>query len=102
VFPYVQALRFAMVHPVRGTAIVPIGILWGDGDKWWVPYNPFGQMDTFVRHIEYDHATKTLKCEPAFIHPYPWMPQDRAQWNFQNAAHLGWFIDAVSEFRATI
>jgi len=99
VFPYVQALRFAMVHPARGKQIVPIGILWGQGDKWWVPYNPFGQMDTFVRHIEYEHATKTLTCEPAFIHPYPWMPQDRAKWNFQTAAHLGWFIDAIPEIR---
>ncbi|MCY3021123.1 MAG: carbohydrate binding domain-containing protein [Planctomycetota bacterium] len=99
VLPYVQALRFAMVHPARGKQVVPVGILWGKGDKWWVPYNPFGQMDTFVRHIEYEHATKTLKCEPAFTHPFPWSPPDRARWNFQTTGHLGWFIDAIPEIQ---
>jgi len=99
VVPYVQALRFAMVHPARGKPIVPVGILWGQGDKWWIPYNVFGEMDTFVRHIEYDHATKIFLCEPAFVHPYPWMPQDRARWNFQTAGHLGWLMDAVPEIR---
>jgi hypothetical protein len=99
VFPYVQALRFAMVHPARGQAVVPVGILWGNEDKWWVPYNPFGQMDTFMRHIEYDHATKVLKCEPAFTHPFPWTPPDRARWNFETTGHLGWFIDSIPEIQ---
>lgn len=97
--PYVQALRFAMVHPARGRPVVPVGILWGQGDKWWVPYNPFGQMDTFLRHIEYEHATKTLQCEPAFTHPFPWTPPDRARWNFQTTGHLGWFLDALPELQ---
>lgn len=99
VMPYVKAMRFAMVHPARGRSIVPIGIVWGKGDKWTVPYNPFGEMDTFMRHLDYDHATRTLSYEPAFTHPFPWMPRDRSKWTFQTAGHLGWFIDSVPEIR---
>ena len=99
VLPFVKAQRFAMVHPARGTPVVPVGILWTYGDRWWAPYNPLGQMDTFQRHIEYDHATRTLKCEPAFTKVLPWMPQDRAKWNFQTVGHLGYFIDHVPELK---
>jgi|GEM_PF-2098853 len=99
VMPYVQALRFAMVHPARGTPVVPIAICWTDGDRWWAPYNPFGQMDTFQRAISYDHATKTFTCEPEFVKPLPWMPSDRRTWDFDNSAHLGYFFDAVPELR---
>jgi hypothetical protein len=91
VFPYVQALRFAMVHPARGTPIVPNGIIYTYGDRWWVPYTCFGQMDTFQRYIEYDHATKSLKCEPKLDKVFPWMPKDQAQWNFGNSGHLNYF-----------
>lgn len=99
VLPYVKALRFAMVHPARGTPIVPIGIAWGYGDRWWAPYNPLGQMDTFMRSISYDHATHKITCEPTFVKRLPWMPADRSAWSFQNAGHLGYFIDRVDELR---
>ncbi len=99
VYPYVEALRFAMVHPARGANIVPVGIVWTDGEKYNAPFNPFGEMDTFLRHIEYDHATRTLKTEPAFTHPYPWMPADRNQWRFENSGHIGWFYDSLSEMQ---
>ncbi len=95
--PWVQAQRFAGIHPARGENIVPVGIFWTYGDKWWAPYNPFGQMDTFQRHMEYDNATKTLKVEPAFTHAYDWMPTDKAKWNFETAGHLGYFIDVLPE-----
>ena len=88
VYPYVQALRFAMVHPARGTPLVPIGVLFTQGDNWVVPYNNFGMMDTFQRHVEYDHATKTFFCEPSIIHPYPWMPTDRSKWGWTTTGHL--------------
>jgi hypothetical protein len=81
VYPLVQAMRFAMVHPARGRPIVPVGIVYGAGDAWWIPYNPFGQMDTFQRYIGYDHATGKLACEPAFTKVFPWMPQQGPQWN---------------------
>jgi len=99
VMPYVQALRFAMVHPARGTPIVPTAICWGDGDRWWVPYSPLGQMDTFQRSISYDHATGKIECEPAFIKPLAWMPTDRKEWSFEDTGHLAYFADHVAEMK---
>jgi len=99
VVPFVKALRFAMVHPARGKPVVPVGILWGQGDAWWIPYNVFGEMDTFQRHIEYDHATRSLKCEPAVTRVFPWMPQDRRVWRWPNTGHLAMFIDHVDELK---
>jgi len=99
VFPYVQALRFAMMHPARGEPIVPVGVLWTYGDRWWIPYNPFGQMDTFQRYIEYDHATGTLKCPPAFLKPLHYVPTDRSKWNFNTAGHVPYFIDHLDELK---
>ena len=93
VYPLVQALRFAMVHPARGSPIVPVGIVYSAGDTWWVPYNPFGQMDTFQRYIEYDHATNKLTCEPSFTKVFPWMPQEGPKWNWRQFGHLALFID---------
>lgn len=99
VMPYVKALRFAMVHPARGTPVVPIGICWGYGDRWWAPYSPFGQMDTFVRSISYDHATRTFKCEPSFVKRLDWMPEDPRQWRFETTGHLGYFAGHVKELQ---
>src|SRR5205807_2583347 len=92
-------LRFAMVHPASGTPIVPIGICWGEGDRWWAPYNPLGQMDTFMRSLAYDHATHGVTSEPAFVKPLPWMPKDRRDWSFENAGHLAYFIDHVPQLK---
>ena len=99
VVPWVQAMRFASVHPARGASIVPIGIFWTYGDKWWAPFNVFGEMDTFQRHIEFDFATKKLKVEPAFTHVFDWMPQDRKDWGFQTTGHLSYFIDGLPELQ---
>ncbi len=99
VVPYVQALRFAMVHPARGKSIVPIGVLWGIGDKWIVPYNPFGHLDTFLRIFDYDHATKKLTTDAAFAKVRPWWPESRNQWNFNTTGHGGWLIDSVPEMK---
>jgi hypothetical protein len=99
VLPYVQALRLAMVHPARGTPIVPVGILWTQGEAWWVPYTNFSQMDTFQRYIEYDHATKSFHCEPLFTKVWPWMPQDRSKWGWPATGHLSLFIDRLPELK---
>jgi hypothetical protein len=99
VYPLVQAMRFAMVHPARGRPIVPVGIVHGADDAWWIPYNPFGQMDTFQRYIGYDHATGKLTCEPAFTKIFPWMPQQGPQWNWRQFGHLALFIDKLDELR---
>jgi hypothetical protein len=96
VYPFVQAMRFAMVHPARGQSIVPIGIVFDDQDNWSVPYNPFGQMDTFRRYVEYDSATNRLICEPSFTHVFPWMPQSNPrQANWKEVGALGSFIDKL-------
>ena len=97
--PYAQALRFAMVHPARGKSIVPIGILWTMGDKFIAPYNPFGHLDTFLRCIDYDHATKKLTTEPSFLKPHPWWPESRMQWSFNTTGHGGWLMDSVPEMK---
>ena len=99
VYPLVQAMRFAMLHPARGRPIVPVGIVYGDEDAWWIPYNPFGQMDTFQRYIGYDHATGKLTCEPAFTKVFPWMPQEGPKWNWQRFGHLSLFLDKLDELR---
>jgi hypothetical protein len=99
VMPYIKALRFAMVHPARGKPIVPTAICWGDGDRWWVPYSPLGQMDTFQRSISYDNATGVIDCEPAFIKPLPWMPAERKEWDFESAGHLAYFADHISDMK---
>lgn len=99
VLPYVKAQRFAMVHPARGTPIVPTAICWGDGDRWWVPYNPLGQMDTFQRSVSYDHATGVMTSEPAFVKPLPWMPSDPAHWSFEDSGHLAYFHAYVPELK---
>ena len=99
VLPYVKALRFAMLHPARGKPIVPIGICWGYGDRWWAPYNPLGQMDTFTKHLEYDHATHKLTSEPSITKRLPYMPEDRKEWSFENAGHLAYFVDHVKELK---
>jgi hypothetical protein len=96
VYPYVQALRFAMVHPARGKSIVPVGIVYGESDSWTAPYNPFGQMDTLRRFVEFDSATNTLNCEPSFTHVFSWMPQkDPRRANWTEVGHLGGFIDKL-------
>jgi len=97
VMPFVKAMRFAMVHPSRGKAIVPTAISWGDGDRWWVPYSPLGQLDTFQRSISYDHATGSFTCEPMFVKRLPWMPEERRDWSFEDTGHLAYFIDHVHE-----
>lgn len=99
VLPYVKALRFAMVHPARETPIIPVGILWGHGDRWVPPYNPFATQDTFLRHLEYDHATRKLTSEPSFVKPLFYVPKDPAKWNFGTATHLPYFIDRVPELK---
>ena len=99
VYPLVQAMRFAMVHPARGRPIVPVGIVYGGEDAWWIPYNPFGQMDTFQRYIGYDHATGKLTCEPSFTKVFPWMPQEGAQWEWRRFGHLDLFHDKLDELR---
>jgi hypothetical protein len=93
--PYVQALRFAMVHPARGTPIVPTAVCWGDGDRWWVPYSPLGQLNTFQRSVSYDHATGKITAEPAFVKPFPWMPANPHDWSFEDSGHLAYFNDHV-------
>ncbi|MGD0092924.1 MAG: hypothetical protein ABSE73_23680 [Planctomycetota bacterium] len=99
VLPYVEALRFAMVHPKRGEPIVPTAILWGNGDKWAIPYNPFGHFDTFQRHLEYDHATKTLTSEPAFLKRLFYMPAEQRDWRWNNSGHLAYFSDQLDTLR---
>jgi hypothetical protein len=99
VYPLVEAMRFAMVHPARGRPIVPVGIVHGSDDAWWIPYNPFGQMDTFQRYIGYDHATGKLTCEPAFTKIFPWMPQQGPQWEWRHFGHLALFIDRLDELQ---
>lgn len=99
VVPFIKAQRLAMVHPSRGESIVPVGVLWTDGDAWWIPYNPLGHMDTFQRYIEYDHATGTLKCEPSFVRPLHYVPKDKTAWNFVNAGHLPHFDGRENELR---
>jgi len=99
VLPYVEALRFAMLHPKRGEPIVPTAILWGHGDKWAIPYNPLGHFDTFQRHLEYDHATKTLTSEPAFLKRLPYMPADPRDWRWNNSGHLAYFSDQIDTMR---
>jgi hypothetical protein len=100
VYPYVQALRFAMMHPARGKNIVPVGIVYGAGDGWWIPYNPFGLMDTFQRYVEYDNATNKLTSEPSFTKVFPWMPQgDPKQMSWRQAGHLSLFIDKLDELQ---
>ncbi|MGA2616990.1 MAG: hypothetical protein ABSF26_05215 [Thermoguttaceae bacterium] len=99
VYPLVQALRFAMVHPARGSQVVPVGIVYSDGDAWWVPYNPFGQMDTFQRYVGYDNATNKLTCEPMFTKVFPWMPQEGPKTNWQRFGHMSLFIDKLDELQ---
>ena len=99
VYPLVEAMRFAMVHPARGRPIVPVGIVYSDGDAWWIPYNPFGQMDTFQRYIGYDHATGKLTCEPAFTKVFPWMPQEGPKANWRQFGHLSMFLDKLDELQ---
>ena len=99
VYPLVQAMRFAMVHPARGRPIVPVGIVYGGEDAWWIPYNPFGQMDTFQRYIGYDHATGKLTCEPSFTKVFPWMPQEGPKWDWRRFGHLSLFLDKLDELR---
>ena len=99
VYPLVQAMRLAMVHPARGRPIVPVGIVHGAGDAWWIPFNPFGQMDTFQRYIGYDHATGQLICEPAFTKVFPWMPQQGPRWNWRQFGHLALFMDRLDELQ---
>ncbi len=99
VFPYVQAMRFAMQHPARGTPIVPNAVLWTYGDRYTIPYNIFGEMDTFLRHIEFDFATRKLTVEPEFTRVYPWMPQDRKDWGFRTTGQMSYFIDHLDELR---
>ena len=94
--PYVQALRFAMVHPSRGMPIVPIAICWGDGDRWWVPYSPLGQLNTNQRSVSYDHVTGKVSAEPAFVKPFPWMPANPHDWSFEDSGHLAYFNDHLS------
>jgi len=100
VFPYVQALRFAMVHPARGKPIVPVGIVYSAGDAWWIPFNQLAVMDPLQRYLEYDHATKTLRGEPLFTKVFPWMPQENtkaASW--KKVGHLALFIDRLDELQ---
>lgn len=99
VYPYIQAQRFAMVHPARGQFVSSIGVLYGKQDRWWVPYNPLGHVDTFQRHLRYDHATRTVTSEPSFTKPLPFVPKDRAKWNFLTAGHLPYFFDQVDEMK---
>lgn len=99
VYPYVQAMRFAMVHPARGRPVVPIGILWTRGEAWWVPYTVFSQMDTFQRYIQYDHATRTFRCEPSFTKVWPWMPKERSKWRWPATGHMPLFIDRLDELK---
>jgi len=99
VLPFVQAQRFAMFHPARGEPVVPVGILWGRGDRWWIPYNAVGHMDTFQRYLEYDHASGTMKCEPAFIKPLHYTPDDRSKWDFMNTGHLNYFYGFEDELK---
>lgn len=99
VYPLVQAMRFAMVHPARGRPVVPIGVVYGEGDAWWIPYNPFGQMDTFQRYIGYDHATGKLTCEPAFTKIFPWMPQEGVRANWRQVGHVALFLDKLDELQ---
>ncbi|MGB2824701.1 MAG: hypothetical protein WBF17_27260 [Phycisphaerae bacterium] len=78
---------------------MPIGILWTRGEAWWVPYTVFSQMDTFQRYIEYDHATRAFRCEPAFTKVWPWMPQDRSKWRWPATGHVPLFIDKLDELK---
>ena len=96
--PYMQALRFAMVHPARGAPIVPIGILWTQGDRWPAPYNPLGHLDTFLRYIKYDHATKAITTE-SYATIQPWMPAERSRWSYENSGHMRYLYDSVPELR---
>ena len=96
VMPFVKALRFAMVHPSRGAAIVPTAICWGDGDRWWAPYSGLGQLDTFQRSVSYDHETGKVTTEPAFVKPFPWMPSNPHDWSFEDSGHLAYFSDHVA------
>ena len=96
VYPFVQALRFATLHPARGKNIVPVGIVYGAGDAWWIPYNPFGLMDTFQRYVEYDNSTNKLTTEPSFTKVFPWMPPgDPKHLSWKQAGHLSAFIDKL-------
>jgi hypothetical protein len=97
--PFVKAMRFAMVHPARGRVCVPVGIVYGIGDKWIVPYNPLGHFDTFLRCFSYDHATHALTAEPNFTAPHPWTPADRSRWNFNTTGHMAWLYDSLPELR---
>lgn len=99
VLPYVKAMRFAMLHPARGRPLVPIGILWGHGDRWWAPYNALGAMDTFQRYVAYDHASRSFTCEPAFVEPLHYMPRDPSEWTFLAAGHLAYFHGHTDELK---
>jgi len=97
--PFVQALRFAMVHPARGAPVVPVGIVWTLGDRWIVPYNPLGHLDTFLRCFDYDHALGRIVTWPNFLEPQPWTPPSRNQWNFNTTGHMAYLYDAVPEIK---
>jgi hypothetical protein len=56
-------------------------------------------MDTFTKHLEYDHATHKLTSEPSIVKRLPYMPEDRSKWTFENAGHLAYFIDHVKELK---
>lgn len=99
VMPYVEAQRFAMVHPARGKPIVPTAICWGDGDRWWAPYSPLGQMDTFQRAVTFDEKTEVVTSEPSFTKRLPWMPEDPKAWSFEDAGHMAYFFDHVDEMK---
>jgi hypothetical protein len=99
VYPFVQALRFAMVHPARGRSIVPVGIVYSAGDAWWIPFNPFGQMDTFQRSVAYDNATNKLTCEPSFTKTFPWMPKEGPLTSWRQFGHLALFVDKLDELQ---
>jgi len=105
-YPYVEALRFTMVHPARGKSIVPVGIVYGAGDGWYIPYNPFGLMDTFQRYVEYDNATNKLTTEPSFTKVFPWMPvvepkqvTNPKQMTWRQAGFISLFIDKLDELQ---
>jgi len=99
VWPYVQAMRFAMVHPARGEPVVPVGVVWGWGDRWWIPYNALGAMDTFQCYVEYDHATRSFTCKPAFVERLHYMPEEPDKWEFSTAGHLPYFHGHVDELK---